>query len=91
VSDSDAEPPKKKEQPKKNKAKHSEPCDGIPSAGELLMSLKEVSHFPADLAEPLELLKVAILSHKLGGWKSLPAEQVCRSLDALKMLTVAED
>jgi hypothetical protein len=55
------------------------------------MSLKGISAFPADLAESLELLKVAILNHKLAGWKSISAEKVCRSLEALKMLTTAED
>jgi len=56
-----------------------------------LMSLKEITEFPADLAEPLELLKVAILNHKLAGWKSLPMERVYQSLESLKMLAVSED
>ena len=85
------EPPKKKEQPKKNRAKPTESESGIPATGEILMSLKQVAEFPADLAEPLELLKVAILNHKLAGWKSISAEQVRRSLENLKMLAVAED
>jgi len=83
------EPPKKKKE--KEKAKQTELDSSIPATGEILMSLKGISEFPADLAEPLELLKVAVLNHKLAGWKSIPAEQVCRSLEALKMLTVAED
>jgi hypothetical protein len=91
MSNSVADPLKKKEQPQKNRTKHTESISGIAKTGELLMSLKSVSLFPADLAEPLELLKVAILNHKLAGWKAIPAEQVCQSLDALKMLTVAED
>jgi len=81
------EPPKKK----KEKAKQTELDSSIPATGEILMSLKGISDFPADLAEPLELLKVAVLNHKLAGWKSIPAERVCRSLEALKMLAVAED
>jgi len=81
------EPPKKK----KEKAKQVELDGSIPATGEILMSLKGISEFPVDLAEPLELLKVAVLNHKLAGWKSITAEQVCRSLDALKMLAVAED
>jgi hypothetical protein len=84
-----AEPPKKKEQPKKEKRKPSE--SNVPTTGELLMSLKGIAKFPADLAESLELLKVALLNHKLAGWKSVSAEQVCRSLETLKMLTVAKD
>jgi hypothetical protein len=84
------EPSKKKEQPKKDRAK-TESSEHLPTTKELLMSLASVSDFPTDLAEPLELLKVAILNHKLAGWKSIPAERVCRSLEALKMLTSAED
>jgi len=85
------EPPKKKEQPKKNRTKQIESDSDTRSTGELLMSLKGIAEFPADLAESLELLKVAVLNHKLAGWKSIPAEHVCRSLETLKMLTVSED
>ena len=93
VPNSAAEPPKKKGQTKKDKAKQSEPGvpQNVPTAGELLASLREIAEFPADLADSLELLKVAVLNHKLAGWKSISADQVCRSLEALKMLTVAED
>jgi hypothetical protein len=91
-----AEPPKRKEQPRKDKAKppldkHSESESGVPTSGELLMSLKGIAQFPADLAESLELLKVAILNHKLAGWKSVSADRVCQSLETLKMLTVTKD
>ena len=84
------EPPKKRET-KKGKATHSTLGGDIPATGELLMSLKGVAHFPADVAEPLELLKVAILNHKLSGWKAISAEQMQHSLDTLKMLVVAEE
>jgi len=84
------EPSKKKELPKKDKAK-TELDENAPTTKELLMLLAGVSDFPSDLAEPLELLKIAILNHKLAGWKSIPAESICRSLEALKMLTCAED
>jgi hypothetical protein len=85
------EPPKKKEQPKKDKAKSTESENSGLSTGKILMSLKGISEFPVDLAESLELLKVAILNHKLAGWKSISAEKVCRSLDSLKMLTATKD
>ncbi|MCL2709875.1 MAG: hypothetical protein FWE95_03245 [Planctomycetaceae bacterium] len=81
------EPPKKK----KEKTKIAELDCTIPATGEILMSLKGVAEFPVDLAESLELLKVAILNHKLAGWKSISAEHVCRSLDNLKMLAVSDD
>ena len=90
-SSSTSEPLKKNEQPKKNRGKSAEPVGQIQRTGEILMSLRGISNFPADIAESLELLKVAILNHKLAGWKSVSAEQVCRSLEALKMLTAAED
>jgi len=85
-----AEPSKTREQPKKGRAK-TEPGGHVSTTKEILMVLAGISDFPADLAEPLELLKIAILNHKLAGWKSISAEHVCRSLEALKMLTVAED
>ena len=82
-----AEPPKKK----KEKTKHTESENSVPATGKILMSLKKVADFPADFAEPLELLKVAILNHKLAGWKSISAEQVRQSLEDMKMLAIAED
>ena len=85
------ETPKKKEQPKKDKARSQESENDAPSTGDILMLLKGISDFPADFAEPLELLKVAILNHKLAGWKAISAEQIRQSLDALKMLVVAQD
>ena len=91
VPATDVEPSKKKEQTKKDKAKQVEPSENTAKTGELLLALKGISEFPADLADSLELLKVAILNHKLAGWKSISAEQVCRSLDSLKQLTTAAD
>jgi len=82
-----AEPPKKK----KEKTKPTEAESGVSTTGELLMTLKGIAEFPADLAESLELLKVAILNHKLAGWQSIPAERISRSLEALKMLVIAAD
>jgi hypothetical protein len=86
-----SEPARKKEPTKKDGATQTESNSDVPQTGKLLMSLKGISEFPADLAESLELLKVAILNHKLAGWKSISAEKLCRSLETLKMLTVAED
>jgi hypothetical protein len=85
------EPSPKKEQTKKDRLKQIESGSDVPRTGTLLMSLKGISTFPADIAESLELLKVAILNHKLAGWKSISAEQLCQSLETLKMLTIAED
>jgi len=90
-SDSSAQPLQKKEQSKKDRAKQTESHGNVSSTRELLMLLKDISKFPADLADPLELLKVAILNQKLAGWKSVSAEQVRQSLDSLKMLTDSAD
>ena len=90
VPDTLAESPQKKK-PKKTKAKHSELDSNTPSTVEVLVSLKGISTFPADVAEPLELLKVAVLNHKLAGWKAISAEQMRKSLDDLKMLVSSED
>jgi len=99
-TNSAAEPSKKKEQTKKDKAKNNalshgspvaSPALGIPKMGELLTSLKGISEFPADMADAMELLKVAVLNHKLAGWKAVSAEQVSQALETLKMLTIAED
>jgi hypothetical protein len=84
-------PSKKKEQTKKDKAKQIESNGDALRTGELLMSLKGIANFPVALAESLELVKVAILNHKLAGWKAVSAEHVCRTLETLKMLTAAED
>ena len=91
VAVSVAEPPKKKEQPQRDKTKPMESASVVPATGELLILLKGISEYPADLADSLKLLKVAILSHKLADWKSISAEQVCRSLETLKMLAVSRD
>ena len=85
------EPVKKKEPTKKDRAKQTEADNTVPSAGELLMSLKRIAEFPADLAESLELLKVAVLNHKLAGWQSIPADRVRRALEDLTLLVAAED
>ncbi|MDR0521502.1 MAG: hypothetical protein LBH00_06580 [Planctomycetaceae bacterium] len=88
VSETANEPVKKKESPKKSKPR--QPLPEGASEGELLNTLKAVAEFPNDLAEPIEQLKIAVLNHKLAGWKEVPAENVCRSLDALRLLAVAE-
>ncbi len=82
------EPEKKK--PKKSSEKSTTPVDG-PSTGELLESLKDLSELPEDLRESLETLKVAILNHKLSGWKDFSSQKLLGLFDALKALVVAAD
>jgi hypothetical protein len=49
----------------------------------------DLSFLPLDLEDAMEAFKVAILRHKLGGWREVSAEAVLQSLDALKELVVS--
>jgi hypothetical protein len=44
---------------------------------------------PADLNEAFELFKLAVISHKLAGWKDIAMEDVLAILDGLKQLARA--
>ncbi|MGA2796631.1 MAG: hypothetical protein ABSE63_03520 [Thermoguttaceae bacterium] len=44
---------------------------------------------PADLNEAFEMFKLAVISHKLGGWRDIGLEDVLAILDALKQLARA--
>jgi hypothetical protein len=44
---------------------------------------------PDDLAEAFESFKLAILHHKLAGWRDVPRDAVVESLDSLKQLALA--
>ena len=44
---------------------------------------------PADLNEAFEMFKLAVISHKLAGWKDIALEDVLSILDALKQLARA--
>jgi hypothetical protein len=44
---------------------------------------------PGDLAEAFESFKLAILHHKLAGWRDVARQAVLHSLDALKQLALA--
>ena len=44
---------------------------------------------PADLNEAFEMFKLAVISHKLAGWKDIALEDVLAILDALKQLARA--
>jgi len=51
--------------------------------------LAGVPELPDDLADAFEQFKIAILAHKLDGWRDTTAEDVITSLDALKQLAMA--
>jgi hypothetical protein len=47
---------------------------------------EHLAELPDDLAEAFEAYKLAILHHKLAGWKEISRGDVLASLDALKQL-----
>jgi hypothetical protein len=49
----------------------------------------DLPELPDDLAEAFESFKLAILHHKLAGWRDVPRDAVLQSLDALKQLALA--
>ena len=91
--DADAPPFDVATEPEKKKTKKSteKTASPGPSTGELLESLKNLTELPEDLRESLETLKVAILNHKLGGWKDVSTQKLLNLLDAFKLLVVAVD
>jgi len=60
-----------------------EPATAPPAA-----PFRDLVELPADLAEPFEGLKLAIIHHKLGGWAEISCAALLDSLDALKALAV---
>ncbi|MEZ6110788.1 MAG: hypothetical protein R3C99_07230 [Pirellulaceae bacterium] len=50
---------------------------------------ENLSELPDDLAEAFEHFKLAILRHKLDGWKEISRDDLLASLDALKELAMA--
>ncbi len=63
------------------------PEDG--TAAEPFRPFENLAPLPPDLNEPFESLKLAVLHHKLAGWREISASDVVASLDALKQLALA--
>jgi hypothetical protein len=51
---------------------------------------EHLAELPDDLADAFEAYKLAILHHKLGGWKEISRGDLLASLDALKQLALTE-
>ncbi len=69
-----------------------EPGDSAPTA-EAAPPVRPFEHLPTlppDLADALETLKLAILNHKLAGWKEVSLADVLAMLDGLRQLAAAE-
>lgn len=70
----------------------SEACDELGTAVDGAVRNRPFAHLaplPDDLAEAREAFKVAILAHRLDGWRQVARDDVLRTLDALKQLAQA--
>lgn len=59
------------------------------AAAPAVRPFEEVPPLPDDLQEAFEAVKLAILRHKLGGWRQVRPESVLAALDGLKALLTA--
>jgi hypothetical protein len=64
------------------------PCD-VPAAAELVRPFENLPALPRDLADAFENFKLAILNHKLSGWRDVSADDILTVLNALKQLALA--
>ncbi len=67
-------------------ASDAEPSAASAPAGKAVQELERVADLPDDLREAFEQMKVAILRHKLDGWKAVQREAILAVLDGLKQL-----
>lgn len=56
---------------------------------DLVRPFADLPTLPDDLADAFDQFKLAILHHKTSGWQQVSADDVLRSLDALKVLCTA--
>ena len=80
------------EKPEK-KGKKSAQADelNVLTTGEALAELNVVKELPSDLCEAFEQLKIAILNHKLSGWKDVDKQQILTILTKLRGVILAKD
>jgi hypothetical protein len=78
----------------------SQPCDsgsaGIADAASAgaeaavpFRPFEKMPPMPADISEAFELFKLAVISHKISGWRDMALDDVLAILDALKQLALA--
>ena len=70
------------------------PFDELPPAAEATIPepvrpFENLPELPADLRDAFEAFKLAILNHKLSGWREISCDHVLSVLDALKQLALA--
>jgi hypothetical protein len=95
VRDPDAKPGEESRVPEPHDSPETRPPDALEKAADLAAAPEPVRPFeslpplPEDLAEALEAFKLAILSHKLAGWRDVSRDDVLVALEALKQLALA--
>lgn len=65
------------------------PWSEAPAAAEPIRPFEGLPHLPSDLADAFEGFKLAILNHKLAGWRDTSVDDILTVLDALKQLALA--
>jgi hypothetical protein len=65
------------------------PWSDVPAAAEAVRPFENLPPLPRDLADAFEGFKLAILNHKLAGWRDTSLDDVLTVLDALKQLAMA--
>jgi hypothetical protein len=70
---------------------YSEPSDVAAEApaAPLLRPFESLPALPSDLNEAFELFKLAILNHKVSGWRDIARDDVLSVLESLKQLALA--
>jgi len=61
----------------------------VPGDAEPVRPFENLPTLPHDLADAFETFKLAILNHKLAGWRDVTADDILTVLNALKELTLA--
>lgn len=77
------------EQEERDAADEEAPWSEVPAATEPIRPFEGLPHLPSDLADAFEGFKLAILNHKLAGWRDTSVDDVLTVLDALKQLALA--
>lgn len=75
---------------KEKSAKNTDDSTVI-TTGEALAKLGTFNDLPDDLREACEQLKIALLSHKLSGWKDVEQQRVLSLLNILRTVVIAKE
>jgi len=59
------------------------------AAGEPVRPFEDVPELPQDLTEAVESMKLAIIHHRMSGWKDVYCDDVLAALNALRQLALA--